>query len=63
MEQSPYITPSGMYQVFDKQAEPLKLKVAESLQYKGYIQIKTFDPTYSLTRKGVEYCNKLKKML
>lgn len=63
MEQSRYITTSGIYQVFDRDTEPQKMEVAGSLEYKGYIKIETKDPTYSLTRKGVDYCNALKKML
>jgi len=50
----------GMYKVFDRDTEPEKMEVAESLEYKGYIKIETKDPTYSLLPKGVEYCNKYK---
>lgn len=69
MERSHNITTGGRgYTVYNSQTEPEKRKVAESLEDKGYI---TGPKGYglsgpvrrNLTREGVEYCNKLKKML
>lgn len=60
MKRSRYITNRGMYIVFDRDSEPEKMEVAESLEYKGYIKIETKDPAYSLLPKGVKYCNKQK---
>lgn len=60
MKRSRYITNRGMYIVFDRDSEPEKMEVAESLEYKGYIKIETKDPAYSLLPKGAEYCNKQK---
>jgi hypothetical protein len=66
MQQSRYITTDGAYEVFNL-GDTEKEEAANSLKYKGYIKIKakigTMGPVYSLTRKGVDYCNKFKKTL
>lgn len=64
MEGSPRLTDRGIYVVFDRDAEPEKMEIANSLAFKGYLVIKAKYPfAVSLTQKGVTYCNNLKKML
>jgi hypothetical protein len=59
MEESTRLTDRGIYVVFNRDVEPEKMEIARSLEFKGYLVIKDKYPfALSLTRMGVEYCNK-----
>lgn len=65
MEESDLPPTEGVHRLFDQFEEPEKKKAADGLIYNRYIEQDTFGRRLPLrlTSKGVEYCNKLKKML
>jgi hypothetical protein len=58
-----YIETVRSFILFDPQADALTRDVADSLEYKGYIEITNKDYGLKLTGQGVNYCTKLKELL
>jgi hypothetical protein len=62
-KESGYLEAIKGFQLFDPETDRVKRDVADSLEYKGYIGIDNKDYYLKLMPPGVDYCNKLKKLL